>query len=830
MKFANLKVGARLGLGFAVLLVACLSVGGIGWYRLAQLDKVVNRITTENWEKARLTMEMEIRTRDNAFKTGRVLMAGNDTEAVKALKAEMAANTALNTAALEKLEKLVATPEAKALLAEAAQARVRYVESRARVTKLAADPKTQTEALNLFRTETAGLLEQYMGPFRKLTELERADFEKASRDSDSTYLSARNAIVVASVAALIAGILLAISLARSITRPLGNAVAVARAVKDGQLDNQIDGSGEDETAELLSSLDAMQTALRERDERDADYRGQIAAIGKSQTVAEFAMDGRILGANENFLNVMGYTLEEIRGQHHSVLMDPAARQESEYRALWDKMARGEFEGGQYRRVSKDGWEVWIQASYNPIADSQGKPFKVVEYATDITEQKLRTADYEGQLAAIGKAQAVIEFNVDGTIRAVNDNFAKMFGYSNGDIAGSHHSILVDPAEQTTSDYRAFWVNLARGEARSSRCKRIANGGREVWVQASYNPIHDANGRPFKVVMYATDVTSQMMMAQQLEIAVKQTQLTVKAAIDGDLSARIPIGGKTGEIEALCRGVNAMLDNTVELVRRVQGAAAEVQTGAEEISRGNLNLSQRTEQQASSLEETASSMEEMTSTVRQTADNAGQANQLAMAARQQAEKGGAVVSSAINAMGGINKASRKIADIIGVIDEIAFQTNLLALNAAVEAARAGEQGRGFAVVATEVRNLAGRSATAAKEIKALIHDSVARVDAGSRLVDESGRTLEDIVSAVKKVTEIVAEIASASREQSVGIEQVNKAVMQMDRTTQQNAALVEEATAASQAIVEQAQALNGMIARYKIDDTRAGASAPARQVA
>jgi methyl-accepting chemotaxis protein len=830
VKLSDLKVGIRLGLGFAVLLVACLVVGGIGWYRLAQLDAVVNRITSENWEKARLTMEMEIRTRDNAFKTGRVLMAGNDAEAVQALKDEMAANTQLNTAALEKLEKLVVTPEARALLAEAAQARERYVESRTHVTRLAASPRTQAEALNLFRTETAGLLEQYMTPFRKLTELERANFEAAARASDATYLSARRTIVGASIATLVAGILLAISLARSITRPLGNAVAFAKAVKDGQLHNQIDVAGHDETAELLSSLDAMQTALRERDERDADYRGQIAAIGKSQTVAEFDMDGRILGANENFLNVMGYTLEEIRGQHHSVLLDPAARQDAEYRALWDKMARGEFEGGQYRRVSKDGWEVWMQASYNPIADAHGKLFKVVEYATDITEQKLRTADYEGQLAAIGKAQAVIEFNVDGTIRSVNDNFAKMFGYTNMDVQGQHHAILVDPAEHATTEYRAFWVNLARGEARSSRCKRIANGGREIWVQASYNPIHDANGRPFKVVMYATDVTSQMMMAHQLEIAVKQTQLTVKAAIEGDLSARIPIGGKTGEIEALCRGVNAMLDNTVELVRRVQGAAAEVQTGAQEISRGNLNLSQRTEQQASSLEETASSMEEMTSTVKQTADNAGQANQLAMAARQQAEKGGAVVNSAITAMGGINAASKKIADIIGVIDEIAFQTNLLALNAAVEAARAGEQGRGFAVVATEVRNLAGRSATAAKEIKALIHDSVARVDAGSRLVDESGRTLEDIVSAVKKVTDIVAEIAAASREQSVGIEQVNKAVMQMDQTTQQNAALVEEASAASEAIVEQAEALNVMIARYKIDDPRTTARAADRQVA
>ena len=818
MKFSNMKVGTRLGMGFGVLLIACLVVGGIGWLRLSQLDEVVKRITTENWEKARLTMEMEIRTRDNAFKTGRVLMAGDDTEAVKVLKDEMSANSKLNTAALEQLEKLVVAAEAKMLLAEAADARERYVESRARVTKLAADPKTQAEALSLFRTETAGILEQYMTPFRKLTERERADFEKASRDSIATYASARNTIVAASIAALVAGILLAITLARSITRPLRNAVAIAKAVRDGQLDNQIDVTGEDETGELLSSLDSMQNALRERDQRDADYRGQIAAIGKSQTVAEFGMDGRILNANENFLNVMGYSLDEIRGQHHSVLVDPAARQSSEYRVLWDKMARGEFDGGQYRRVSKDGWEVWIQASYNPIADAQGKLFKVVEYATDITEQKLRTADYEGQLAAIGKAQAVIEFNVDGTVRSLNDNFSTMFGYTNADLQGQHHSTLVDPEESSGSEYRAFWVNLARGEAVSSRCKRIARDGRQVWVQASYNPIHDANGRPFKVVMYATDVTSQMLMAHQLEIAVKQTQLTVKAAIDGDLSARIPIGGKSGEIEALCRGVNAMLDNTVELVRRVKTAAAEVQTGAEEISKGNLNLSQRTEEQASSLEETASSMEEMTSTVRQTADNAGQANQLAMAARQQAEKGGAVVNSAITAMGGINSASKKIADIIGVIDEIAFQTNLLALNAAVEAARAGEQGRGFAVVATEVRNLAGRSATAAKEIKALIQDSVARVDAGSKLVDESGRTLEDIVSAVKKVTDIVAEIAAASREQSSGIEQVNKAVMQMDQTTQQNAALVEEASAASQAIVEQAQTLNVMIARYKVDDT------------
>jgi methyl-accepting chemotaxis protein len=249
-----------------------------------------------------------------------------------------------------------------------------------------------------------------------------------------------------------------------------------------------------------------------------------------------------------------------------------------------------------------------------------------------------------------------------------------------------------------------------------------------------------------------------------------------------------------------------------------------------VSAGTDDLSVRTEEQASSLEETASSMEEMTSTVKQNADNAGQANQLAIAARDQAEKGGAVVDSAVKAMEQINDASRKIADIIGVIDDIAFQTNLLALNAAVEAARAGEQGRGFAVVASEVRSLAGRSATAAKEIKGLIQDSVSKVEDGSALVTQSGQALGQIVTSVKKVSDIVAEIAAASREQSAGIEQVNTAVMQMDEMTQQNAALVEQATAASQSMAGQAGALTTMMRRYRIGNASESAaqadSAPA----
>jgi len=249
----------------------------------------------------------------------------------------------------------------------------------------------------------------------------------------------------------------------------------------------------------------------------------------------------------------------------------------------------------------------------------------------------------------------------------------------------------------------------------------------------------------------------------------------------------------------------------------------VRTGTDEISKGNTNLSQRTEEQASSLEETASSMEQMTSTVKQNADNASQANQLATAARNQAEKGGEIVAEAVSAMASINDASSRIADIIGVIDDIAFQTNLLALNAAVEAARAGEQGRGFAVVAAEVRTLASRSAAAAKEIKGLIQDSVAKVEHGSRLVGQSGQSLSDIVTAVKKASDIVAEIAAACQEQASGIDQVNKAVASLDQVTQQNAALVEQAASAAESLSEEAQHLDSMMANYQIAQNVAGAA-------
>ncbi|HWX59773.1 PAS domain-containing methyl-accepting chemotaxis protein [Bradyrhizobium sp.] len=239
--------------------------------------------------------------------------------------------------------------------------------------------------------------------------------------------------------------------------------------------------------------------------------GKISAINRSQAVIEFNLDGTIVNANDNFLKAMGYTLAEIQGKHHSMFVEQVERDSAAYREFWAALNRGEYQAKEYKRIGKGGREVWILASYNPILDERGKPFGVVKFATDITAQKLKTADSAGQLAAIGKSQAVIEFNLDGTIVDANDNFLHALGYTLAEIKGRHHSMFVEPSERDSGAYREFWARLNRGEYQTGEYKRIGKGGREVYIQASYNPILDLNGKPFKVVKYASDVTRQVLV-------------------------------------------------------------------------------------------------------------------------------------------------------------------------------------------------------------------------------------------------------------------------------------------------------------------------------
>jgi methyl-accepting chemotaxis protein len=253
------------------------------------------------------------------------------------------------------------------------------------------------------------------------------------------------------------------------------------------------------------------TDITDHKTKSMEDAGQIAAIGRAQAIISFNLDGTIITANENFLKVMGYSLGEIQGKHHSMFVEPALRDSAEYRAFWANLNRGEYQAAEYKRIGKGGREIWILASYNPILDEKGKPFRVVKFATDVTPQKLKTADLAGQIAAIEKSQAVIEFNMDGTVIGANENFLKAVGYSLGEIVGRHHRMFVDPSESEGAAYRDFWDSLNRGEYRAAEYRRIGKGGREIWIQASYNPILDLNGKPFKVVKYATDTTAQVLV-------------------------------------------------------------------------------------------------------------------------------------------------------------------------------------------------------------------------------------------------------------------------------------------------------------------------------
>jgi methyl-accepting chemotaxis protein len=440
-----------------------------------------------------------------------------------------------------------------------------------------------------------------------------------------------------------------------------------------------------------------------------------------------------------------------------------------------------------------------------------------------TEAESKTATENGRIrTALDRVSSgAMLADPDGKIIYLNDAVRTIFGNQAGEIRKQLPQFDVERI--LGSSFDAFHNVPSHQQNMLAKLKsmhqaEVKLGGAVFRMVA--NPVLAADGRRLGTVVEWFDRTQEVSAEEEVHAIVAR-------AIDGNLSSRIRAQDKTGFFKTLAEGMNRLLDNMTEVVRTMTATAAEVRSGAEEISRCNVDLSQRTEEQASSLQETASSMEEMTSTVKNNADNAAQANQLAAAARAQAERGCAVVGAAVIAMGKINTSSKRIADIIGVIDEIAFQTNLLALNAAVEAARAGEQGRGFAVVASEVRNLASRSAEAAKEIKSLIQDSVGKVAEGTKLVDESGVALGEIAIGVKKVTDVMAEIASSSREQASGIEQVNKAITMMDDVTQQNAALVEEASSAAHALNEQAESLMQLMARYDIADVPATVPAPSR---
>ncbi|NLH80795.1 MAG: PAS domain S-box protein [Phyllobacteriaceae bacterium] len=435
-----------------------------------------------------------------------------------------------------------------------------------------------------------------------------------------------------------------------------------------------------------------------------EMAARLESLDRSQAVIEFALDGTVLTANRNFLDVLGYTIEEIRGRNHAMFVEPSHRESAEYRKFWDDLRAGRFQRAEYLRIGKGGRRVWIQATYNPVLDRSGKPFKVVKYATDVTAEKLKAAEFESQIEAIGKAQAVISFDLDGKILDANRNFLSALGYGIEEIRGRHHSMFVDPSFRESAEYRKFWEDLRAGRFQQAEYKRIGKGGREVWIQASYNPIFDGAGKPFKVVKFATDVTPQVLERRRRAEAQK--------VIDHDLGAITDAVSRTNEQAAAAASASTQTSANVQAVA----------SGAEELAHSVAEISR---QLAHALEITSDAVD-------------------------QADRTNSTITTLVS-------ATQKIGEVVDLINSIAAQTNLLALNATIEAARAGEAGRGFAVVASEVKNLATQTSKATEEIGA----QIAEVQNNTRAAVDA---ISGISSTIAKINDISTSIASAVEEQ------------------------------------------------------------------
>ena len=548
----------------------------------------------------------------------------------------------------------------------------------------------------------------------------------------------RNQMILLGLVLLAVVAVIGFLFARGITRPLSLMNKAMEKLAKNDLEVEIEGRQRgDEIGAMARAVQVFKdNAVRLAKVGDAqELLSTLDGIGASQAMIEFNPDGTIIKANDNFLTALGYQLGEVQGQHHRMFCDKSYGSSAEYEAFWEKLRQGQFQAGEFMRITKDGREIWIQAAYNPVSDRDGTVVKVVKNAVDITERKLQSLDLLATLEGIGTSQAMIEFLPDGTITTANENFLGALGYTLDEIKGQHHKIFCDQGYASSKGYEQFWQTLRSGQFQAGEYKRLTKGGDEVWIQAAYNPVMDRDGKVVKVVKNAVDITPQKQAERQ------------------------------------------MADRVGEVVNLVSSAASEMQSTAESMSGTAERSAQQSQAVAAASEEATTNVqtvsaaaEQMAKSVQEISGQVSQSSSIADRAVGEAEKTNHTVE-------GLAGAAQKIGEVVELISDIASQTNLLALNATIEAARAGDAGKGFAVVASEVKSLANQTAKATEEISAQINSMQ---EATSGTVD----AIKGISTTIQEISEIANSIASAVEEQGAATQEIARNVQEAATGTQE----------------------------------------------
>ncbi len=531
----------------------------------------------------------------------------------------------------------------------------------------------------------------------------------------------------------------------------------------------------------------------ELENENSNLKQMLNSIDASSARIEFDTQGNIIAANDLFLQTFGYTIDDIKGQHHKMFLSKEYQQSSEYAQFWPNLAKGLKCQGQFLRFTKSGQEIWLEASYNAVKDSDGQVYKIVKYATDITERVNSDSDNAAMLEAIASSFAVITFYPDGTIIDANENFAQALGYPKAALPGSHHRQFVDDDYASSKEYSEFWTDLASGVKKTGFFNRICKDGHDIWIQAAYSPIALPGKKPHKIIKIASDISQ--LKHQEIELAslVKESLDVLTALSHGDLTSHVK-GEYSGSLSSLKDALNQSISNLSAALTDISVATHSVNLSAKEVSEASLSLSGLTSKTAISVEQTNSAMQLTFDQVKKTLDMVNEAHESTTEQQSLIDAGLTLMDESLQAIQLIENSSKEIKDIVSLIDGIAFQTNLLALNAAVEAARAGDHGKGFAVVASEVRILAQKSAVASKDIKRLISQSAKQAQMGVDIVTRSSQNLKTVSGKSNEISETVTLLGEYSQSQFQSMEKIGREMDSIDSVTQQNAAMVEETSA------------------------------------